>query len=292
MLKDAYIKNFLEIPVVLGIALCQEKLVTYYYLKAQIQGHPQKSALINQIRDAVFSAPEDIDFFECSIQNYHAYLYQLNEKYRILTLVLHENNVVKSFRAKQLCTKLQENIDTTLQLFKELSNHHSISGQSIQSIRETDSEENIQEINSIHNDSEKIVDSSLDIGQILNALNLLSQFVCCYLGPKVTSNFWNISRPKDEWLNQFEIKFSSEIIFSGNLEESISPLKTLSIREWTRNFMKQCCQLIRDLPERLKKENINEEYRKIISVYTSEYIHEVSKLSVSSSESLFEDIFL
>ncbi|WP_404786799.1 hypothetical protein [Altericista sp. CCNU0014] len=287
MLQDAYIKSFLEIPVVLGIALCQAKFVSYSYFKEQIQNHPQKSELIKNIRDNIFSSPEDVDFFEFNVKDYHAYVYQLDEKHRILIIVLHENNVVKSFRAKQLQVKLEKDVNLTIQIFKEFSNFDFIPDRFIQCTKEKN-----QKLDSVKNHSEKKSEDEISIIQILDALNFLSHFVCGYLGPKITSNFWNISRPKNEWLKQFEIKFDSEIIFQGNSEEITKALHVLSIREWTRNFMKQCCKLIRDLPERLEKENINGDYRKIISIYTSEYLSEFSKFSVNSDESLFGDELL
>ncbi len=289
MLQDAYIKSFLEIPVVLGITLCQAKFVTNSYFKEPLQKDLQKKELIHSIRSIIFGLPEDADFLEFSVQDYYAYLYRLDDKYKILTLVLHDNNVVKSFRAKQLCAKLQEDINLTIKIFDELSNQDSLPEQIIKEVHAGDS---VQKFSQIYSHASKKIISEPDLDLILDALNYLSHFVCSFLGPKITSNFWNISRPKNEWLFQFEIKYSSEIIFCGDPDKKINPLAILSVREWTRNFMNQCCQLIRDLPERLEKESINEDYRRIISIYTSEYLQEMSNFSGSSNESLFGDNFL
>jgi hypothetical protein len=289
MLQDAYLKSFLEIPVVLGIALCQAKLVKSYHFKEPLQQNSQNNELINSVRNTIFTLPENIEFLEFSVQDYYAYLYQLNEKYRFLALVLHDNNVVKSFRAKQLCTKLKEDTNLTVKIFNELSNHNFSSEHFIQEVPAFD---NTQKSSQSHEHFSKEISDELGLDLILSSLNYLSYFVANYLGQKITSNFWNISRPENEWLVQFEIKYNCEIIFHGDHDQKINSLAILSVREWTRRFINQCCKLIHDLPTRLEKESINEDYRKIISIYTPEYLQEMINFSGSSNESLFGETLL
>lgn len=286
MLQDAYINNFLEIPVVLGIMLCKEKFVTNAYFKELIQESSQKKELASSIRSIIFNLPENTDFQEFSVKDYYAYLYRLNKNHRILVLVLHENNVVKSFRAKQLCQKLQEDINLTVKIFNDLLSKNLLPKNPI--LADDLGDKKPSEIAISHNYSSK-PNNEIELSLILASLNYLSKFSCNFLGSKIVSNFWNISRPDNKWLLQFEIKLYAEIIFSGDPQEKVGPIAVLNVREWTRQFMNQCCQLIRDLPERLEKENMNEDYRKIISIYTSEYLKDIQSLEGDSGESLFDD---
>jgi hypothetical protein len=289
MFQDSYLKSFLEIPVVLGVALCQSKLLKSYYFKESLQQSLRKNELTNSIRSTIFALPDDTNFFEFSVQNYHAYLYQLNKEYRFLALVLRDNNVVKSFRAKQLCIRFQEDIDLTIKIFNELSKNDLLSEHFIQEVPAVD---NIQKPSQGYGQSNPEIFNELELDLILSALNYLSHFVSNYLGQKITSNFWNISRPENEWLFQFEINCNCEIKFRGDRDNKINSLAILSLREWTRRFMNQCCKLIHDLPKRLEKEIINEDYRKIIAIYTPEYLQEMRNFSDSISESLFGENLL
>lgn len=286
MLHDEYIKNFLEIPVVIGISLCQSKLIASSYFKKEFDERLNKKELTINIKNIISDLPKDLDFFEFSIKDFYGYIYRLDEIYRILIIVVHDNNVVKTFRAKQLCNKLQEDIHQTIKIFNDLSEQSIPNKQFIQeNILFDDSRKNKLTYEYI---SKETYDEP-DLDLILAALNYLSQFVCSFLGPKITSNFWNISRPEYEWLSKFEIKYSSSIVFIGDSSQKINPISILHIREWTRKFMNQCCQVIRDLPERLEKEKIDDSYRKIISIYTSEYLQDMNNFSGDSSESLFGD---
>ncbi len=292
MLLDSYLSSYLEIPVVLGIGFCQSKLLMYSYLKDQIHEQPETEDLITQIRRSLCHIPESDTFFETPVLNYHLYLYSLGDQYRFLTLVLHENNVIKSFRASQLQQKLQENIQTTKQLFKELSTQRSILGQPISTLQKEQKPETLGKFSSANNENPSLLDQSIAINEVLAALNALSRFTCQYLGPKITSNYWNLARPKNQWLNNFEIKYSAAIAYRGDRSEAIHPLQILALREWTQNFMKQSNSIVRNLPELFEKEGISESHRKILSIYTSQYLHDHIIPDLDQDESLFGNMIV
>ncbi len=282
MLLDSYIKSYLEISVVLGIGICHSKTIKSLYLNDFINDQPEKDELVVKLNHALFHSSAENDFYEAPLINYHFYLHTLGDQYQFITIVLHDNNVIKSFRAKQLQRKLQEDINLSLDIFKELSTKRTLIGKPISSlIKDHQSNQLSQEV-SVH---------TVKIEDAVAGLNALSKFARQYVGPKIISNYWNLSKPDKEWLGQFEIKRSGAIVFRGNRADIINPLQILLLREWTQNFMKQCHTIIRDLPERFEKAGLSEEHRKILSIYTSSYLHD-QIISNQQNESLFGDFFL
>ena len=291
MLLRSYVDSYLEIPVVLGVALCQAKVLRYLYLKDLPHSLESPEELIEKTRYTLFRASTDVDFFEAPLLTYYLYLFKLDQKHQFMTIVLHDNNVIKSFRAKQLQQKLQENIRETLRIFKDLSTHEANTGKPL-SNPTTISQVEIPLKSGTANSSNSLnvtTETATNVDQVLEALNALSQFACQYLGSKITSNYWHLSRPKNDWLQNFDIQYSAEIVFAGNRYDSINPLQILAIRAWTQNFMRKCHTIIRDLPERFEKTGIRDEHRKIIAIYTTNYLHDNSSAAESSNTSLFGD---
>lgn len=282
MFLTSYIKSYIEIPLVLGLGLCQSKLLKYNYFKDQVTDD-----LIIQIKNNIFSLNLDNEFNEFEIKNHQIYLYKINSIYTFVTLVFHDNNVIKSFRAKQLQEKFKVDIDATLELFQDLSIQPDLYIALGQRPR---LDQNQPEFNETFDYNPSNSELDINIEEALAALNTLSQFICRYLGPKITSNFLNLSQPKDEWIKNFEIKYSATVTFRGDKTEIVKPLKILLLRNWTQNFMRQCYQLVRDLPNKFEKEDLCEKHRKIISIYTSDYLNLENSSSHTENEGLFSNL--
>lgn len=282
----SFIRSYLEIPVVLGLGLCRSKMMHHGYFKDQIRQDPRHEEVLSKIRYTLSSASETLDFYEAPILNYHLYLHQLDETQQLLTLVVHKNNVIQSFRAPQLIRKLKENLDEGKTLLKELSAHKSLSGKAINQ-KTKSSTSTMQGMNS----EENLCLDDISIQDALTALNGLSRFAKQYIGPKIVANYWQISRPKHEWLKRFDIKYSASIRFNGDNSDFITPIQILILREWTQNFMNQCHTVVQDLPKQFESENIPDRSRKILSIYTSEYLKHQKEAKNYQSESLFGDIF-
>ncbi|MCM1983815.1 hypothetical protein [Lyngbya confervoides] len=294
---DSYLRSYLEIPVVLGVALCQDKKPKYLFLDNQLNSCSEKIRLMGRLKEILLTTDKisvDGDPVEMPISNYYLYLYPLDEKHDFLTLVLHENNVIKSFRAKQLQRKLREDIALSLQYFQELSTKRSILGQHVgtETRERIASDKSNGKSNGKSNERDSdFTQENLSIDEVLTALNDLSRFVARYLGTKITSNYWNLAKPEDKYLSSFTIRYSAEISYSGQPSDSINPLGILALRKWTQSFMKLCYGVVNDMPERFEKEGINEKYRKIISIYTSDYLHGEGAVT-GQEESLFGDLLI
>lgn len=88
--------------------------------------------------------------------------------------------------------------------------------------------------------------------------NLLIQFnqVCnCsnkYLGNKITAKYFDDSRPDFDWLHNFQLNKSNQIIFEGfasGMADSVSSLQLLWFQKWIKDFIKLCSKTIKHFPQ-------------------------------------------
>ena len=96
------------------------------------------------------------------------------------------------------------------------------------------------------------------VEELLKALNHLSRFNSNYIGTKLTANYWQLTRPNFDWLDNFQINRSAEIAFSGAIAEAVSASQHQWVKEWTAAFIKQCSRIIQDLPTMIEEKALDE----------------------------------
>ncbi|MGJ3247876.1 MAG: hypothetical protein ACFE0I_17580 [Elainellaceae cyanobacterium] len=104
-----------------------------------------------------------------------------------------------------------------------------------------------------------------DLKELLAALNYFSKQATQYLGITMVANYWKSSRPAIEWLNNFQVDRSAQIIVSGTspirLTHSISPEQHEWIQAWVAAFIQRCSKVIRDFPKLVNKMDIDDRQR-------------------------------
>ncbi len=98
---------------------------------------------------------------------------------------------------------------------------------------------------------------------VVAALNHLSRFTSRYLGTAVIVNYWKVSRPKSEWLTQFNVERTGRVTFSGDATQFL-PTHHQLIREWVKSFTRRCAQVLRDFPQMLDRDGLNERQKQIL----------------------------
>ncbi|WP_216351248.1 hypothetical protein [Leptolyngbya sp. 'hensonii'] len=89
----------------------------------------------------------------------------------------------------------------------------------------------------------------IELKEMLAALNALSQFTTQYLGTAVITNYWKSSRPRDDWLQSFQIDRAAKISFADpSSSANLNPQQHQAVRGWVAAFIKRCSQVIRDFP--------------------------------------------
>ena len=85
----------------------------------------------------------------------------------------------------------------------------------------------------------------------LSIQDLISQFehLCTcstkYLGNTMTAKYFESSRPKSDWLAQFTLNKSSQIIYQKDTAQLATPKQTVSFQQWQDAFTESCSLIIK-----------------------------------------------
>jgi len=249
------VQDFVKIPGVLGVALIPKHAQSYFYLKEQILNNKDKQVLALKILHLVAS-PEEVEPLTLQYSGYYLYVYRLNYDICFLTITDTDISAIKlrPLAAKQLKYTLQRDTKKALRIFELLAS----SPQPQLTITAN------VEIAPIKNSSSKALELDVTIEQLLNALNHLSQFSSSYIGTKLTANYWQLTRPDSQWLDNFRINRSAELVFSGAATECVSSLEHQLVKEWAAAFITHCSQIILNLPVMIEQRGLSEVEQSIL----------------------------
>lgn len=263
-MNQEIIHDFLKIPGVLGVALIKGQALPYFYVKEQTMEWHKKYALTQSIREGITKTPEEVDFFEFRVMGYYVYTYKLNPNLSLLVLTDTDiaANKLRALAAKQLKATLQRDINNTITIFKLLT----------EKIPQPEAVSIVVTAASYapgNSDNAPLEEVKVTIEELLKALNLLSQFSSNYMGTKLTANYWQLTRPNFDWLDNFQINRSAEIAFSGASTETVSALQHQWVKEWTAAFIKQCSQIIQDLHTMIEQKGLDETNKRLLLTPTA-----------------------
>lgn len=109
--------------------------------------------------------------------------------------------------------------------------------------------------------SKQSVNLTVNLKDVLSAINALSQLTTQYLGTLVVANYWKATRPSSEltskpageplseWLNHFQIERSAQMTFSVQMPSERLPVLTPEqfqcLQAWVDAFIERCSKVIR-----------------------------------------------
>ncbi|MBD2101166.1 hypothetical protein [Leptolyngbya sp. FACHB-261] len=103
----------------------------------------------------------------------------------------------------------------------------------------------------------------VSLEDVVAALNHLSKFTTRYLGTAVIVNYWKSSRPDSDWLTQFNIDRTGRMTFTGDASRFL-PAHHQQVRQWVKSFIRRCAQVLRDFPQMLEQDGLNEQQKQIL----------------------------
>jgi len=259
-MNQEILQDFLNIPSVIGIALIQGQLLPYFYVKEEILSWQNKQALIQEIRKILRN--KDVNISDFQIMGYYGYTYKLNTNFNLLVLTSTDIAALKlvSLSANQLKAALQKDVDQAIATFEVLTTKAS------QPLAVANGRNTASYSLGVNNSSPAFLEVKITVEELLKAFNHLSKFSSNYIGKNLTANYLQLTRPDLDWLNNFQINRSAEIIFSGVITERVSTLQLQSIKEWAAAFIKQCSQIVQDLPILIEEKGLDEEEKKLLLV--------------------------
>ena len=106
----------------------------------------------------------------------------------------------------------------------------------------------------------------------------------------MTQKYWQSSRPVFEWLDNFEMTESTEIIFDGELDTVLTPTKLQWLQAWLKTFIKNCSQIIQSYPTmldlKLVKPLIAGDFEQTNQVNSANQLENLSSKKINSRELL------
>lgn len=84
----------------------------------------------------------------------------------------------------------------------------------------------------------------ITVAELLQMFNHLTQTGDHYLGPTMTTRYWQATRPQDDWLEQFEIDNTAKVTFRGSLQSVVTTTQLKLAQTWVIAFIKRCSLVV------------------------------------------------
>jgi hypothetical protein len=242
------LQTFLIQPGVQGIALLDELSRPYFHCPDRRLPATDRAAIANSVQAIVRSIPFNSQLLEFQFRQHKVQLHKLTNQQVFLTLL----------SPAHLLPTYPDSLDILLPHLR--SNFVPLLEQLLATFDPP-----------VLPPSEAT--SEYGLKESLAAINQLSQFTTQYLGIIVVVNYWSSSRPKVDWLSQFQIDRKLGITVSGGSDKKPSDSKlpdTLTVeqqqwfRDWIAAFSTRCGRVIRNYPTLLKQSNLDDRQRSLL----------------------------
>ena len=90
------------------------------------------------------------------------------------------------------------------------------------------------------------------ISELLSEFNHIYSCSNRYLGTNISRKYFNSSRPDFDWLNQFAIDLTNQIVYEGSVSSLVTYKQLEYFQEWMNSFIKSCSLIIKDFPKRIQ----------------------------------------
>ncbi|BAU13255.1 hypothetical protein LEP3755_37940 [Leptolyngbya sp. NIES-3755] len=214
-MNQEVIRDFLNLPGIVGIALLsgQSQPVFYSHDPAFSQGQPE---LLSQgILQVVETIPSEYETLEFRFAKNQITLHRLSRNFIIL-VIKDESRLDGKFMG---------------------------AFQSLRSWIEQDPKVAIEQFQTLP------TAPLPTLKDLIEAFNQLNQFTTRYLGVAVITNYLKLSRPAVEWMEQFQVNRSGQIVLIGEsseLGQAVSVQEHEWFRHWAAQFIRRCSQAVRD----------------------------------------------
>lgn len=92
--------------------------------------------------------------------------------------------------------------------------------------------------------SDEVEEGKTTVAELLNLFNVACKCSCKYLGPHITKQYVEKTRPNFEWLEQFKVDRSGQIEFSGSLSEVANPEQLEILKKWLHDYRAYCARIL------------------------------------------------
>jgi hypothetical protein len=273
-MNQGVIQNFLNLPGLAGVALMDGmSRPCFYGFHAELETS-QQQAVAQNIQQVLETAPEGFTSFEFQFDFYRVYLHKLNQQ--VTLLVLTNDQLSRSTylpTVRHLLLELQLSRTNLMSEFRDIltqivvpcSNPPASATAPIKTANSPPPAPPALPgplpspplaIAVSPPAPQTVLSQAVSVKEILAAMNALSQFTTQYLGTLVVANYWESTRPPDDWLLHFQIERSAQMTFIVQVPSERLPLLSeeqyQSIKRWVAAFVERCSKIIRNFANLLQ----------------------------------------
>jgi hypothetical protein len=257
-MTPAAIRNFLTVPGIAGVTL-MDGPSTLYFCRPDCTLPPQKQTVLFQgIVEILETISAEFVTFEFHLPGYKALLHQIDYCTRILVLAdpglksALYNPALQGFE-----TALKESRSDTRTLLPDIAT-------GLGFINATVTAADLAPADRLPVSAAM---TTINLQEMLLAINHLSKFASQYLGNSVIANQLQQARPESPWLNQFEIGKKAQITFVGGTDQLSRYLTSDEYQQlclWSSAFIARCSRVIRDFGKLVERQGLDESTKSLL----------------------------
>ncbi|MEL6385149.1 MAG: hypothetical protein AAFQ89_22325 [Cyanobacteria bacterium J06626_18] len=288
-MKKSVIETFLNLPGMLGLALLDRHSCSYVYGTDRLQRLQQSETTVQGIQQIVSTTPADLKAFDFWFAHANVRIYKLDND--LILLVLTDKALdIQRYQTALVAMQeaLQTDTENTLSLLRTLADHRVSSPQVAQPTKPfrpapgwrppsppKPLPEKIPTIASVPSLTAvpplpSILRTTYDWKTGITALNALTDATAKYLGPTVTTNAWRLTRPEVPMLEKLhcdrEGHFSYLADAADGSDSIISFEEHEHLEQWVQAFVKRCSLIIRDYPETVLQQSLEDSQRALLRI--------------------------
>lgn len=273
-MKKQTIRNFLNLPGIVGLALMDEQSRPYFCGIDRVLNFQQQEALTEGIQQVLSTTPEGFDAFDFRFSQRDAYIYKL--KSGIILLVITDEQLeppTYQTAITELKQTLEANPQSVVPMFRLLSGSTTLDKQQYWTNGHPEPEtkppaEELPASRSPELPLPVVTQVSYQWKQVIVALNALTDATARYLGRLVVANAWQSTRPNADSLDHLKISRSGHFSCSPqvSIEASMSSEAQQELHNWVERFITRCSLVIRDYAGLVLQQMLDEHQRNILRI--------------------------
>jgi hypothetical protein len=267
---QATLNKLVSIPELTGVVIVAQQCIPVFYMR-DVCLLPHHRQDIGQCLRTFLQENyplEEPAVFEA--HGYDAYAYPLKAEVILITLCYQANPSLKLTIAREIEDLRTASLNLLVLAFQSLP-----MGAKDLSISE------VQSSIAVPAPSEP---ATMAINDVLGVLNQLSQLTSHYLGPKLTANFWQLSRPRNAWIQNFGLDQQAQFYFKEDGSLPMAAVQHLWIREWTNAFVQRSAAIIKNFPEIIATGIPDPNHRRLLSIIPAGHLQQLGEMSVEGPD--------
>jgi hypothetical protein len=233
---------------VAGIAICELNSEFQLFTKRRLLAW-EKQAILQAIHQNLNEYAQNANHSHFTVMGNYARIYIEFPFTPLIILTQSDNFIPPSITDLQIA--LKQNYQQVITIFERLANSniaqqaHKLSAYAS------------------HQNSEL---ESVTMQELINALNHLIVLCTKYMGQTMTIKYLEKSRPKNDWLSNFQVTKSNQVMFVGNPQQKLDQTQKILVKQWVKEFLRESSCFFASLPILLKQSGLTDKQKSILLI--------------------------